>query len=112
MGIRSRTPVFPLGARNMLILGKDSNDKGSQLEQIAQTMLSSKGYENIKLRAVGPGEAEYDVTVYIKRPSWPSSHSLRMRFESKGDFSINSPNTSIARALNSWPFCVLLEVRL
>lgn len=39
----------------MLILGNDSNDKGSQLEQIAQTMLSSKGYENIKLRAVGPG---------------------------------------------------------
>jgi hypothetical protein len=49
---------------------------------------------------------------YKKRPSWPSSHSLRMRFESKGDFSINSPNTSIARALNSWPFCVLLGVRL
>jgi hypothetical protein len=43
----------------MLILGKDSNDKGSQLEQIAQIMLSSKGYENIKLRAVCPGEAEY-----------------------------------------------------
>ena len=46
----------------MIILGKDRNDKGKQLEQIARTMLTSKGYENIKLNPVGPGGCEYDVT--------------------------------------------------
>jgi hypothetical protein len=67
----------------MLILGKDSNDKGSQLEQIAQTMLSSKGYENIKLRAVGPGGAEYDVTGEYVMPMGPETRRIKIIGECK-----------------------------
>jgi hypothetical protein len=46
----------------VLVLGKTNDDKGAQLEQIAQAMLSAKGFQNIELNSVGTGGAEYDVT--------------------------------------------------
>jgi hypothetical protein len=46
----------------VLVLGKTNKDKGTQLEQIAQAMLSAKGFQNIELNSVGTGGAEYDVT--------------------------------------------------
>lgn len=52
----------------MLILGKTNDDKGTQLEHIAQTMLSSKGYQNITLNPVGAGGAEYDVVAEYVMP--------------------------------------------
>ena len=52
----------------LLILGKTNDDKGTQLEQIARTMLSSKGYQSIKLNPVGAGGAEYDVVAEYVMP--------------------------------------------
>jgi hypothetical protein len=75
---------------------------------ISSARRRNEGEENCPSLCLSNNESWF----YKKRPSWPSSHSLRMRSESKGDFSISSPNTSIALALNSWPLCVLLGVRL
>jgi hypothetical protein len=46
----------------LYILGSNTDDKGTQLEQLGQDMLASRGYRNLTLNAVGPGGAEYDVT--------------------------------------------------
>lgn len=46
----------------MLILGKSNDDKGTQLEHIARKMLSTRGYQNITLNAIGAGGAEYDIS--------------------------------------------------
>lgn len=46
----------------LFILGTNTDDKGTQLEQLGQDMLASRGYRNLTLNAVGPGGAEYDVT--------------------------------------------------
>jgi hypothetical protein len=46
----------------LYILGSNTDDKGTQLEQLAQDMLNARGYRKLTLNAVGPGGAEYDVT--------------------------------------------------
>jgi hypothetical protein len=62
----------------MLVLGQDGNDKGTQLEQIAQAMLSDKGFQNITLNAVRAGSAEYDVTAVYVMPGLGSGAGRRI----------------------------------
>jgi hypothetical protein len=46
----------------MIVFGRTNDDKGRQLEQIAQSMLQQRGYQNIRLNSVVAGGAEYDIT--------------------------------------------------
>lgn len=62
----------------MLVLGQDGNDKGTQLEQIAQMMLSDKGFQHITLNAVRAGSAEYDVTAVYVMPGLGSGAGRRI----------------------------------
>ena len=49
-----------------IILGKTSDDKGSQLEQLTKTLLSHQGYSNISTNVQVGGSSELDVTASKK----------------------------------------------
>ncbi len=46
----------------MLILGKDTDDTGAQLERLTLKILQSLGYRNIQTNVIGPGGQEIDVS--------------------------------------------------
>lgn len=46
----------------MVILGKNNDDKGTQLELLTKKILESIGYKNIVKSNIGPGGEEVDVT--------------------------------------------------
>ena len=50
----------------LYILGKNTDDKGVQLEQLTERLLCSQGLENIQLNIIGSGGNEVDVTAYHK----------------------------------------------
>ncbi|HLN33597.1 MAG TPA: hypothetical protein VK395_38075 [Gemmataceae bacterium] len=45
----------------MIVLGKDGDDKGTQLERLTRTLLSHRGYRNLQTNVVGTGSEEIDV---------------------------------------------------
>ena len=45
----------------MIILGKNTDDKGKQLEAITHNLLASKGYTNITTNLISTGGHEIDV---------------------------------------------------
>lgn len=67
----------------LFILGANTDDKGTQLEQLGQDMLASRGYRNLTLNAVGPGGAEYDVTGEREAPGATSAPPLFVLGECK-----------------------------
>ena len=50
----------------LYILGKNTDDKGTQLEQLTERLLSYQGLENIQLNVISAGGNEVDVTAYHK----------------------------------------------
>lgn len=46
----------------MIILGLNSDDVGTQFEELTRRLLQHHGYENVELNPVGPGGQELDVT--------------------------------------------------
>ena len=50
----------------LYILGKNTDDKGTQLEQLTERLLSYQGLVNIQLSVIGSGGNEVDVTAYHK----------------------------------------------
>ena len=50
----------------LYILGKNTDDKGTQLEQLTERLLNYQGLDNIQLSVIGTGGNEVDVTAYHK----------------------------------------------
>lgn len=51
----------------LYILGKNTDDKGSQLEDLTRDILASQGYENIVANTVYSGGSEIDVAASYKK---------------------------------------------
>ncbi len=51
------------------VFGKDSDDKGAQLEQLTQRLLERRGYRQITLNFVGSGGSEIDIRAEYAVPS-------------------------------------------
>jgi hypothetical protein len=52
----------------MIILGKNTDDKGRQLELLTKRLLAQLGYENIITNEVGSGGDEIDVSAEFRQP--------------------------------------------
>jgi len=52
----------------MIILGKNSDDKGSQLEHLTKYLLTQLGYEAIVTNLIGAGGDEIDVSAEFRQP--------------------------------------------
>ena len=50
----------------LYILGKNSDDKGTQLEQLTVKILEHQGLEEITTNIQGAGGNEIDITAYSK----------------------------------------------
>ena len=61
----------------MLILGKNSDDKGAQLEALTRQLLERKGYARIRKNEVGAGGHEIDVTADAPMPSLGQQQQIR-----------------------------------
>jgi len=46
----------------MLILGKNTDDVGAQLEKLTKRLLENRGYKNIATDTIGEGGNEIDVS--------------------------------------------------
>jgi len=53
----------------MIILGKDSADKGRQLEQLTKAILLDLGYQDVHTNTLGSGGLEIDVEAKLLRPT-------------------------------------------
>jgi len=62
----------------LFILGKISDDKGTQLEKRTGTLLKKLGYFNIVFNEVNAGADEKDVTADYEQPSIGSSIIYRV----------------------------------
>lgn len=67
----------------MIILGKNTDDKGKQLEIITHNLLSAKGYINITTNQISTGGHEIDVVADYIYPSVSGTDSRRMICECK-----------------------------
>jgi hypothetical protein len=67
----------------MLVLGKNSDDKGTQLEKLTETLLAAKGYRNIARNSIGAGGAEIDVRCDRELPTLSRGKLFRMICECK-----------------------------
>jgi hypothetical protein len=67
----------------LFILGKNSDDKGTQLEKLTGTLLKKLGYSNIVFNEVNAGADEKDVTAEYVQPSIGSSITYRVIVECK-----------------------------
>ena len=54
----------------LLILGKNKDDKGTQLEQLAIKILRSQGYVDIIPNMQVSGASELDVTAQKSKANW------------------------------------------
>ena len=57
----------------MIILGKNPDDKGKQLEQLTKYLLTQLGYVHIVTNEVGAGADEIDVTAEFRQPGLRNS---------------------------------------
>lgn len=67
----------------MLIFGKDTNDKGSQLEKLTGRILSTLGYRNITTNEIRFGGEEIDVRADYCFPGFDGDNSIRAICECK-----------------------------
>lgn len=72
----------------LYILGKNTDDKGTQLEQLTERLLSYQGLENIQLSVIGTGGNEVDVTAYHKVTIGLKEQTVKLIAECKAH---NSP---------------------
>ncbi len=59
----------------MLILGKNKDDKGTQLERLTRDVLQRRGFEDIICNAIGEGGLEVDVRAHYSRPGLATHHN-------------------------------------
>lgn len=67
----------------MIVLGKNTDDKGKQLEAITHNLLSSKGYINITTNFISTGGHEIDVVADYIYPTIGGTDSRRIICECK-----------------------------
>lgn len=67
----------------MLILGKNRDDKGTQLEKLVSAILTKKGYVNVVTNKIGSGGEELDVTAEYPVPLIGATSSKRLIAECK-----------------------------
>src|SRR5690242_6776216 len=67
----------------MLVLGKSSDDKGTQLEKLTEILLAAKGYRSITRNSIGAGGAEIDVRGDRELPTLAGNKLFRMICECK-----------------------------
>ncbi len=67
------------------ILSKSSDDKGTQLEALTRTLLSSMGYTNIVRNFISSGGEEIDVNADFALPGIGSTQFRRLICECKAD---------------------------
>jgi Restriction endonuclease len=67
----------------VIILGKHSDDKGTQLEKLTKTLLESKGYRNVCRSWIGSGGDEIDVQGEFSAPLLNSTKTHRLICECK-----------------------------
>lgn len=67
----------------MIILGKNTDDKGKQLEEITHNILSAKGYINITTNQISTGGHEIDVVADLVFKGIGSTQSRRIICECK-----------------------------
>jgi hypothetical protein len=67
----------------MLILGKSSDDKGTQLENLTHSILSKLGFTNIVLNEIRNGGEEIDVSAEIEFPGIKESQRTDLICECK-----------------------------
>lgn len=52
----------------VIILGKNSDDKGTQLEKLTEAILKNLGYTDVSTSEIGAGGFELDVTAEFLQP--------------------------------------------
>jgi len=67
----------------MLVLGKHSDDKGTQLEKLTQTLLEARGYRNVCRSWIGPGGEEIDVNGEYETPLMAGKKLFKLICECK-----------------------------
>lgn len=67
----------------MLVLGKNTDDKGAQLEKLTQSLLTARNYRNICRNWVGPGGDEIDVRAEYPVPSLRDPKTFKVICECK-----------------------------
>ena len=67
----------------MLILGKDKDDKGAQLELLTHQLLTTRGCVNVRTKEIGAGGLEIDVTADAPIPGLGQQQVQRVICESK-----------------------------
>ena len=60
------------------LFGKTSDDKGTQLERLAQRLLVRLGYRKITLNAVGSGGSEIDIHAEYAVPGFTGANPVRL----------------------------------
>lgn len=66
----SRTSKFIiLTSMQLIILGKNSDDKGTQLETLTASILIKQGYTSVCTNVVNAGASEVDITANFNQPS-------------------------------------------
>ncbi len=67
----------------MLVLGKHSDDKGAQLENLTKSLLAAKEYRNICKNSIGSGGQEIDVRAEYVIPTLKASKTFKVICECK-----------------------------
>jgi Restriction endonuclease len=74
----------------MLILGKNSDDKGTQLEKLTLALLVARGYRNLSISVIGSGGEERDVEGEYDAPLMASRKVFKLICECKAYKSVVS----------------------
>jgi hypothetical protein len=67
----------------VLVLGKNSDEKGTQLENLTKTLLTAKQYRNVCKNSIGAGGQEIDVRAEYLVPSLKDSKTFKVICECK-----------------------------
>jgi hypothetical protein len=67
----------------MIVLGTNSDDKGTQLENLTRTLLEKRGYRNVCRSWIGAGGDEIDVQGEFQMPTLGQGKVFRLICECK-----------------------------
>lgn len=67
----------------LIILGKNTDDKGTQFEKLTMALLEKLGYKNAELSHIGSGGLEIDVVALYEMPSLAGNTNHRVLIECK-----------------------------
>jgi hypothetical protein len=65
------------------VFGKDTDDKGTQLEVLTKRLLESRGYRQVGLNSIGSGGTEIDIVAELSLPGLHRTDSIEVIGECK-----------------------------